>query len=167
MENKPKVFATLVFIAVGACLALWINSNNMKTGSVGDFFNEMAPAVEAFKKDIGRYPNTHEGLLALYESPAGLESKWNKYMLGYYSEMKDRWGRHYVYICPGIQNPGKYDIFSLGADGLVSEDDIGNWSNKQLRLVSETEAVMSKNNARRPEGGSPTVNPSPETPAPR
>jgi general secretion pathway protein G len=40
----------------------------------------------------------------------------------------DPWGRKLAYRNPGKHNPGGYDVFSLGPDGVENtEDDIGNW----------------------------------------
>jgi len=45
----------------------------------------------------------------------------------------DPWGRTYQYRCPGWMNPKGYDVWSLGPDGVVSADDIGNWPENRLR----------------------------------
>ncbi len=39
----------------------------------------------------------------------------------------DPWGNPYRYQLPGVHNPDTYDVWSLGPDGVESEDDIGNW----------------------------------------
>ncbi|MEO0797033.1 MAG: type II secretion system protein GspG [Verrucomicrobiota bacterium] len=39
----------------------------------------------------------------------------------------DPWGNPYRYKYPGAKNPEAYDVWSLGPDAVVSEDDIGNW----------------------------------------
>ena len=43
----------------------------------------------------------------------------------------DPWGRPYVYVSPGKENPTTYDLYSLGRDGKVGgegEDaDITSW----------------------------------------
>ena len=84
-------------------------------------------ALSLFRFDIGRYPNTSEGLLALVEDP-GMQN-WG----GPYLEKKrvpvDPWGREYEYRCPG-QN-GDYDIVCFGADGIEGGEgdnaDIVSW----------------------------------------
>ena len=43
-------------------------------------------------------------------------------------ETLDPWGHSYQYRNPGRHNPDKYDVFSMGPDGLPdTDDDIGNW----------------------------------------
>ena len=41
----------------------------------------------------------------------------------------DPWGHEYRYVRPGIHNPGSYDLFSSGPDGIAgNQDDEGqNW----------------------------------------
>ena len=39
----------------------------------------------------------------------------------------DPWNHFYHYVYPGVHNPQSFDIYSLGPDGVLSADDIGNW----------------------------------------
>ncbi|MDI6870539.1 MAG: type II secretion system major pseudopilin GspG [Bacillota bacterium] len=87
-------------------------------------------ALNLFRTDTGAYPTTEQGLSALRQRPAYGAEGWN----GPYLEEdlpKDPWGREYQYLCPGVHNPDRYDLFSLGRDGRPGgegEDaDIGNW----------------------------------------
>src|SRR5262249_33670867 len=90
-------------------------------------------ALEAFRIDHGRYPTTDEGLAALVERPAAL--KGAKYpAAGYLWSGRvpmDPWGAPFFYRCPGERNPERFDLGSLGADGMRGGDgfasDIGNW----------------------------------------
>lgn len=80
-----------------------------------------------YKIDNGAFPTTAEGLRALRVAPAAASaaSTWN----GPYIEHEaiDPWGNPYQYRCPGLHHPERYDIWSLGPDGVESDDDIGNW----------------------------------------
>lgn len=41
----------------------------------------------------------------------------------------DPWGNEYVYVYPGQRNPGRFDLYSMGPDGVPgTEDDIVNWT---------------------------------------
>ena len=40
---------------------------------------------------------------------------------------KDPWGNDYQYTYPSAHKPFKYDLKSLGLDGVESDDDIANW----------------------------------------
>lgn len=83
-------------------------------------------ALDAFEVDVGRYPTSEEGLLALVEQPPGLE-KWKA---PYIKQVpKDPWGLPYVYHNPGRHNRYGYDLHSFGPDGQEGgDDDIDNWS---------------------------------------
>lgn len=71
----------------------------------------LAAAVEAFKKEQGRYP---EILDYLKKKPTDAKTYPEK---GYYAgELKDGWGRPYVYRAAGTGAP--FDILSQGKDGL-------------------------------------------------
>lgn len=84
-------------------------------------------ALNMYKLDNFQYPSTDQGLEALVTKPSGSPEpkNWNKD--GYIERLpKDAWGNPYQYLSPGTH--GKLDIFSLGPDGVASEDDIGNWN---------------------------------------
>jgi general secretion pathway protein G len=96
--------------------------------------------IDAFEVDCGRYPSTDEGLRALLESPPGLMN-WQ----GPYAKVRplDPWGRPYAYLLPGLHNPGAYDVWSFGLDGLSgTADDIGNWEGARQRPAQPTTAPI-------------------------
>jgi general secretion pathway protein G len=85
-------------------------------------------ALDTFRLDIGRYPTTEEGLKALREKPAGVESAWE----GPYLPKEipnDPWGNPYIYRSPGEH--GDYDLISLGLDkaegGEGENQDVVSW----------------------------------------
>ncbi len=70
-------------------------------------------ALDAYRLDVGSYPDSALGLQALRVAPAGA-AKWN----GPYMQKdipNDPWGHPYQYRKPGAR--GEYDILSLGRDG--------------------------------------------------
>jgi len=84
-------------------------------------------ALKLFRLDIGRYPTTEEGLVALRTNPGDVPH-WD----GPYTEKeipKDPWGNSYIYIFPGEH--GDYDLMSYGADntpeGEGENTDIVSW----------------------------------------
>ena len=84
-------------------------------------------ALDTFRLDVGRYPNSQEGLSALMQKPGGVD-RWD----GPYLRKDlppDPWGKPYVYKSPG--DHGVYDIISYGADGVPGGDgnnrDITSW----------------------------------------
>lgn len=93
---------------------------------------ELIEAVETFKKDHGRYP---ESLDALIERPAELNmSGLSKIGRWPYFKAKripsDLWGQHYRYLVPGRYNPGSFDIWSVHGESRNPKVWIGNWEAK-------------------------------------
>lgn len=84
-------------------------------------------ALEAYRLDTGRYPNSEAGLDALVKAPAG-ETKWQGPYLKKAVPL-DPWGKSYLYTHPGQH--GEYDILSYGRDGKPGGEaeniDIVNW----------------------------------------
>lgn len=89
---------------------------------------ELEGALQLFSFDVGRYPNTSEGMDALVRNPGNLES-WRGPYLGKTELPKDPWGKPYIYRCPGQH--GDYDLFSYGPDGVEGGEgensDIASW----------------------------------------
>lgn len=87
-------------------------------------------ALKLYRLDMGRYPNTEEGLEALVRRPDAGADRWRE---GGYLESRrvplDPWGNAYIYLSPGIHE--EYDILSYGADGVAGGDganaDITSW----------------------------------------
>lgn len=84
-------------------------------------------ALEQYRLDVGRYPTTEQGLVALTTRPSG-EAKWN----GPYLKKEappDPWGKPYQYKAPGEH--GDFDLTSFGRDGQPGGSgdaaDLNNW----------------------------------------
>ena len=92
-----------------------------------DISANIAVALDLFELDNGRYPTTEQGLSALKVKPGDFSegSNWHGPYLK--KEPKDPWGKTYEYRCPATHEGKDYDLFSLGPDGVESNDDIGNW----------------------------------------
>jgi general secretion pathway protein G len=91
---------------------------------------EFGSSLDLFKLDIGRYPDSQEGLKALVEAPAGAEQgRWHGPYMRKKIVPKDPWGNEYQYASPGTH--GAYDISSFGNDGREGGDgdnrDIVSW----------------------------------------
>lgn len=84
-------------------------------------------ALDGFFVDLGRYPESHEGLGVLREKPER-DRGWDGPYMSREVPM-DPWGAPYQYRSPG--RSGGYEIFSFGADGREGgegEDrDITSW----------------------------------------
>ena len=85
-----------------------------------------ATSLNIYEVDNGGLPKGSEGLMDLVQAPSDVQSWKGPYMN---KIPMDPWGRPYVYVSPGRNNPNSYDIYSLGTDGREgTEDDITNWS---------------------------------------
>ncbi|MFI5357563.1 MAG: type II secretion system major pseudopilin GspG [Opitutales bacterium] len=92
--------------------------------------DSLKTSLVRYKIDMGDYPLTAEGLLALVTPPANGADHWH----GPYVDVTgnqiplDPWGEPYQYRYPGTKNKGGYDLFSKGPDKTEgTADDIGNW----------------------------------------
>ncbi len=89
---------------------------------------DLASALDMYRLDVGRYPTSDEGLVALVEQPSGIKG-WSGPYLRKNSVPKDPWQFEYHYRSPG--DHGRFDIYTLGADnrdGGEGEDvDVNSW----------------------------------------
>ncbi|MDQ8193370.1 type II secretion system major pseudopilin GspG [Coraliomargarita sp. SDUM461004] len=130
-----EILIAIALVALLASVAL-----NQLTGIFGDNQEEAARlfvnsnselALTRYRLDVGNFPTTEQGLAALMQAPAGKEQRWKG---PYIKEAPiDPWGQPYQYRFPGTRNISgsrSFDIWSLGADGVESGDDIGNWTSQ-------------------------------------
>lgn len=98
----------------------------------------IAKALDSYKYDMGKYPDTDEGLQVLFQKKSSnKDERFNgPYMNGTYEKnCKDPWGNPYEYRSPGEFNEDGYDLWSRGPNGeddggKEGSDDIKNWSEK-------------------------------------
>ncbi len=104
---------------------LWTSQAEAARGFTQRFGPE---AIERFRLDTGRYPTSEEGLSVLLRVLGKEESHWKGPYLEGPSIPKDPWGRDYRYRAPCRKKGFAYEVFSLGPDGQISDDDIGNFT---------------------------------------
>lgn len=94
-----------------------------------DVDSNISGALDLYKLDNGVFPTTEQGLGALTTQPttAPIPNRWAGPYLKKKKNPQDPWGRPYVYVMPGTHNTGSFDLYSLGADGIESKDDVVNW----------------------------------------
>ncbi len=93
----------------------------------------IANALKQYRLDVGIYPETDDGLEALYTRPSSIDEdskKWKgPYLEGKLEELRDPWGGAYIYECPGKYNEDGFDLSSKGPDMEEdTDDDIKNWT---------------------------------------
>jgi len=132
MRNKgfTLIELMLVVIIIGALVAMVMprlagRSEQARIAAAkADVSVNIATGLKLYELDNGQFPSTSEGLNALLTKPSSV-SNWN----GPYLEKKpiDPWGREYKYKSPGDHRSYDYDLWSLGRDGVESDDDVSNW----------------------------------------
>jgi len=84
-------------------------------------------ALDQYRLDVGQYPTSEQGLIALRFTPQQVVRWQGPYLKRDIPE--DPWGHPYVYRRPGQH--GEYDIVSLGADGQPGGEgeaaDVSSW----------------------------------------
>lgn len=137
-SNKPEsgftLIELLVVLVILGLLAGMVGPNVMKyigsskTEVARTQLNDLAAGLDLFKLDVGRYPKSDEGLLALIENRQNIPG-WNGPYLRKKRVPLDPWNNDYVYQFPGVEND--YELLTLGADGALDgsgEDaDISSW----------------------------------------
>lgn len=119
------LLATLIIVNVAP-----VGDRSRVTKAQADISN-LENALEQYSLDLYTYPSTDQGLAALSSPPAGIDA--TLYRPGGYIRrvQNDPWGNPYQYAFPGTRSGGRFDVFSLGADGQPGGEgnnaDIGNW----------------------------------------
>jgi general secretion pathway protein G len=87
----------------------------------------LGKALDQYRIDVGQYPTSEQGLVALNKNP-GNEAKWQ----GPYLKKNvpnDPWDKPYLYKSPGEH--GDYDLYTLGKDGQLGgakeSEDVLSW----------------------------------------
>jgi general secretion pathway protein G len=125
-----ELLLVLVILAVLAAVVVPKFTNRSEQARVTTARTDirmLETAIDMFEVDCGRFPSNDEGLAALLVAPASVQASWN----GPYIKRGmpvDPWGSPYIYRYPASNNPGGYDLYSLGADGRESNDDVVNWA---------------------------------------
>ena len=102
---------------VGPQVMKYLGGANTKTAKLQ--IEDFSTALDAFRRDMGRYPTSAEGLAALVVQPSGA-TRWNGPYLRKNVIPKDPWGNEYQYRAPGQH--GAFDLYSLGADNAEGGD---------------------------------------------
>lgn len=88
----------------------------------------LSAALDLYYLEVGDYPTTDQGLAALIEKPADVDT-WNGPYLKKRKIPTDAWREPFIYRSPGENGP--YDLYSLGKDGTEGGEgenaDIYSW----------------------------------------
>jgi len=115
------IIATLVAVVAPS---IFRNVGDAKADAAKSQLEILSLALDAYRIDNDAYPTTAQGLEALWTKPALANAPRN--WRGPYLRKDvplDPWGRPYVYVAPGLENPTGYDLYTLGRDGKAGGSD--------------------------------------------
>lgn len=124
------VLVILGLLAAAVGPTLYKRINPAKQTAARDQIQSFLTALDSYFIDVGRYPSSQQGLLALRKKPEGTKN-WD----GPYLKKEipnDPWDNAYKYQAPGRN--GGYEIISFGADGVEGGEevnhDIASWESE-------------------------------------
>jgi general secretion pathway protein G len=124
-----EVLMVLVILVILGSFAVTIFTGTQQKAKIEQARSQIGlveSAARLYQLHMNAYPQTLDDLVQA-PSDATNPNKWG----GPYLEKRvplDPWGNEYMYVNPGKNNTEKFDIWSMGPDGMDgSEDDIGNW----------------------------------------
>lgn len=124
----------LVMVILAALAAVVVpkfagRSKQAKETQARSQITNMELAIDSYEVDMGEFPRSGNNLQELINPPTGNNANaWQGPYLKKGGIPTDPWGNEYVYVFPGKNNLGSYDLYSSGPDGKAgSEDDITNW----------------------------------------
>lgn len=100
----------LIMALVGPRVLNYLGESKAKAAKIQ--IESLSGALDLYYLDLGRYPNSNEGLTALTRSNNA--AGWNGPYLRGGVVPNDPWGHGYVYRSPTDRAP--YEIISLGSD---------------------------------------------------
>lgn len=134
-QNSRSGFTLLEIMIVVSIIVILLGLAIGKMGNPTGFAK--ATAVRADIQSIGTqlmqyeamngfYPTTEQGLQALV-SQAESEPRPQRWYQFFKELPRDPWGNPYIYRCPGIKHPDRYDLYSAGPDRQpdTADDDWG------------------------------------------
>jgi general secretion pathway protein G len=115
----------VIFACFGLTLAFkfWDNLDYNPIFTVETDLNVLTTQLEVYKQQNGTFPTTAQGLHALVERPNSPPEP-HDWVQRLNEEPRDPWHHMYVYRFPSERDPNTFDLFSLGPDGVQSDDDI-------------------------------------------
>jgi general secretion pathway protein G len=124
-HQRQRGFTLLELLVVLAILGLLIGLvapaalrqlESSKEKIAHQSIERIAGVLDIYKLDVGAYPTTEQGLLALIAPPSGV-TRWNGPYLKGENVPQDPWGRPFIYHNPSQRAGHEYDLYSLGRTG--------------------------------------------------
>ncbi|MCB1229175.1 MAG: type II secretion system major pseudopilin GspG [Verrucomicrobiae bacterium] len=124
------IVLTIIGILAGSGIYMLVGwLDEAKFERVRGDINTIDLAIKGYERgNYSKPPTQEQGLMALVERPTSepQPERWRAYLEDP-KALLDPWGNQYQYRYPAQKSKKKYDIWSMGEDGVESEDDVGNW----------------------------------------
>ena len=85
----------------------------------------LGSVLDLYKLDVGSYPSTEQGLIALSTRPTGASNWSGPYVKGDATPL-DAWNHPYTYRSPSQRSGHDYDLCSMGPNGTGGDGQICN-----------------------------------------
>jgi len=125
--TRMELLLLVVFIGISAAIVVPRRPCRAKEARKAAAEQQLASfrsALDLFKMEVGYYPSTEQGLLALLVNPESTAEprKWKgPYLETWGGEIPiDPWGEPFHYACPGLGNPREYDLSSSTLDAWAA-----------------------------------------------
>ena len=121
------IVVSIIVILLGLAISKMGNPTGFaKTTAVRADVQSIGTQLMQYEAMNGFYPTTEQGLQALV-TQADSDPRPARWYQFFKEVPKDPWGMPYVYRCPGVKHPDKYDLFSAGPDRQAdtADDDWG------------------------------------------
>jgi general secretion pathway protein G len=124
-----EIVLVITIIAVLGAATIYLIKGNVdvaKETRVESDIKNLVTQLKVYEARNLQPPTTEQGLKALVERPKvePAPERWTQLL----EEVpKDPWNREFLYQFPAKRSKSEYDVYSLGRDGVESDDDIGNW----------------------------------------
>jgi general secretion pathway protein G len=123
------IVVSIIVILLGLAISKMGNPTGFaKTTAVRADVQAIGTQLMQYEAMNGFYPTTEQGIQALVSQPES-EPRPTRWYPFFRELPKDPWGSPYVYRCPGIKHPDKYDLYSAGPnrvdDNGAGDDDWG------------------------------------------
>jgi len=126
------VIAIIAVLAAVVAPSVFRNVGDAKQAAARSQIELFATALNQYRLDNDTYPTADQGLAALRTIPTVGDAPrdWRGPYLSRVVPL-DPWGRSYIYLAPGVENPQTYDLYSLGRDGKPGgegeDGDVTSW----------------------------------------
>ena len=124
-----ELVLVITIIAVLGAATIYLIKGNVdvaKATRVEADIKNIITQIKVYEARNLQPPTTEQGLKALVEIPTvePVPERWTQLL----EEIpKDPWNNPFRYVYPAKRSKAPYDVYSFGADGVESADDIGNW----------------------------------------